>query len=106
MLGAVEEGQWRNETLTLNIGETLLLYTDGVTDTVGADERFGEERLHDLAARCSGQPASEMVACLDEGLNAFQVGAQADDTAALALRLVGVPGRRDEQPSAQGRSSA
>jgi PAS domain S-box-containing protein len=103
LLGAIEDGRWHNETATVAEGQTLLLYTDGITDTVGADGRFGDDRLHEVAARCGGQPANELLACLDERLNEFQVGPQADDTAALALRLIPV-GQRAGQATAGSES--
>jgi PAS domain S-box-containing protein len=66
--------------------ETLFLYTDGVIDTLGEDERFGSERLNRLLAEHAGVPPDELLSSLEAGLDRFQVGAQADDTAALALR--------------------
>jgi PAS domain S-box-containing protein len=90
MLGITEHGLWENHTVKLAPEETLLLYTDGIPDTVGEGVRFGYERLEQAALECAGQSAGELLACLDELLNRFQVGPQADDTAALALRLLPV----------------
>ncbi len=72
--------RWRSSR-----GDVLVLYTDGVTDTRGADGRFGDARL--LATLRGVQDAPGAVAAIDRALNAFQVGAQADDTAVLALDL-------------------
>ena len=66
--------------------ETLFLYTDGVLDTLGDRERFGVERLKRLLAEHAGDAPGALLADLEAGLDRFQVGAQADDTAALALR--------------------
>ncbi len=66
--------------------ETLFLYTDGVLDTLGEHERFGVERLKRLLAEHAGETPDELLSELEAGLNRFQVGPQADDTAALALR--------------------
>ncbi len=66
--------------------ETLFLYTDGVIDTLGEYERFGSERLNRLLTEHAGVPPDELLSSLEAGLDRFQVGAQADDTAALALR--------------------
>lgn len=87
VLGAFEDGAWPVQRITLQPEEVLLLYTDGVTDTVGEAGRFGEERLLRTVGECGPQAPEELLHCLDEALNRFQVGAQADDTAALALRL-------------------
>ncbi|HUJ34022.1 MAG TPA: SpoIIE family protein phosphatase [Solirubrobacteraceae bacterium] len=66
--------------------ETLLLYTDGVIDTLGEQERFGADRLRRLLAAQAGATPDELLSELEAGLDRFQAGAQADDTAALALR--------------------
>jgi serine phosphatase RsbU (regulator of sigma subunit) len=89
VLGAFEDSQWPTEELTLAPEELLLLYTDGVTDTVGPAGRFGEQRLRQTTAECGPLPVDEFLACIDKALTDFQVGPQADDTAAVALRLSG-----------------
>ncbi len=86
LLGAFPGAEWLQTSVDLAAGETLLLYTDGVTDTVGADDRFGDRRLRELLGRCGDSTPAELLATLDTELSDFQVGAQADDTAALALR--------------------
>jgi PAS domain S-box-containing protein len=98
VLGAFENGVWPTHTLTLGDDEMLLLYTDGVTDTVGREGRFGEQRLRQTMAECGPQAAAELLACLEMALSSFQVGAQADDTAALALRPTRVPARTRAAP--------
>ena len=45
MLGAWADAHWTAERVELEPGDTLVAFSDGVTDTVGADGRFGEERL-------------------------------------------------------------
>jgi PAS domain S-box-containing protein len=82
-LGAYESGGWQAETITLEPGDQLILYTDGVTDTVGHDERFGEERLARVLADAVG--AAEAVQRIDQALRDFAQGPQADDTAVLAV---------------------
>ena len=85
MLGAWSDSHWRADEIDLRSGDVLVLYSDGVTDTVGEHGRFGEERL--LAALAGVRDADAAVAAIDAALNAFQRGAQADDTAVLALNL-------------------
>jgi len=85
MLGAWPDSSWSAEAVALRSGDVLVLYSDGVTDTVGEHERFGEPRL--LAALEGVADAEAAVAAVDAALNAFQRGPQADDTAVLALNL-------------------
>jgi serine phosphatase RsbU (regulator of sigma subunit) len=78
--------------------ETLILYTDGVTDVAGplrgdgaslGFERFGPERLRMLLTGAAGGSPEELLGVLEAELAAFQEGGQADDTAVLALRPTG-----------------
>jgi PAS domain S-box-containing protein len=91
LLGAFDDATWDEVAVELGEDEALLLYTDGVTDAVGEAGRFGDERLTRLAVECAGLPAQEILARLDGRLGDFQVGAQADDTAAVAIRRTRVP---------------
>jgi PAS domain S-box-containing protein len=87
LLGAFADASWLQTAVELAAGETLVLYTDGVTDAVGENgERFGDHRLAELLGRCAGCQPDDLLAVLEGELTRFQVGAQADDTAALALR--------------------
>ena len=92
MLGAYEIDDWARTTVELEPGDVLVLYTDGVFDAVGADgRRFGEERLQRTVAGVAD--AQDAVARIDAALSAFEVGAQADDTAVLAVERLPVPAR-------------
>jgi serine phosphatase RsbU (regulator of sigma subunit) len=86
VLGAFADSDWPTTEITVQPEEVLLLYTDGVTDTVGSAGRFGEQRLHQTMAECGPLAVDDLLTCLDKSLTRFQVGPQADDTAALALR--------------------
>jgi serine phosphatase RsbU (regulator of sigma subunit) len=60
-----------------------VLYTDGVTDATGAEDRFGDERLQ--ATLAESRDAEDALRRLGDGLADFETGEQADDTAALAI---------------------
>jgi serine phosphatase RsbU (regulator of sigma subunit) len=85
LLGIPGVSGWYDEPITLAAGETLLAYTDGATDACGADGRFGEARLRELLRSRAGSTPAVLLAALDAELSAFQIGAQADDTAAVAI---------------------
>jgi PAS domain S-box-containing protein len=81
-LGVYEDG-WRPETVRLERGDLLVFYTDGVIDTAGETERFGESRL---AATLEGaMSAQDAVARIERAVSAFADGPQVDDTAVLAI---------------------
>ncbi len=106
MLGASRCDGWSRSGVELDPGDVLVLYTDGVFDAVGADGRFGEERLQRTIA--GARDAGDAVARIDKALSAFEVGAQADDTAVLAVERVAVAApaaslQRDPHAGEQGR---
>ncbi len=81
-LGVYENG-WRPETVTLEPGDLLVFYTDGVIDTVGETERFGEARLADTLRGV--RDAQDAVARIERAVSRFADGPQVDDTAVLAI---------------------
>jgi serine phosphatase RsbU (regulator of sigma subunit)/PAS domain-containing protein len=84
LLGALPEGTWTLTQLELGLGDTLVLYTDGVTDTRGPEGRFGTDRLEALLHDIGPQDADVVASRIDEALLAF--GDQRDDVAVLVLR--------------------
>ena len=90
LLGAFDEGHWTEDVVTLGGGESLVLFTDGVTDARGADaERFGSARLVAALDATQGLEADEIAGRVDAALEAFERGQQRDDVALLVLRAGG-----------------
>lgn len=86
-LGVVPSIQYEQTTVALSPGDTILLYTDGITDATNEEgEFFGLERLQ---ATFAGNPPRDSRAANDAVFEALQnfVGdaAQADDITCLAL---------------------
>ncbi len=86
LLGAFEDSHWEQSTVSVGPDQLVLLYTDGVTETSGASERFGSERLRRLLSEHAREAPSALLRSLDEALVEFRGGAAEDDVAALALR--------------------
>ncbi len=82
-LGAYERGGWEATTLRLDPGDQLVLYTDGVIDTVGEEGRFGEDRLARTLDGATG--AADAVGRIERALVSFACGPQVDDTAVIAV---------------------
>ena len=99
LLGMTGAARWEQSEIELHPGDTLLFYTDGVTDTPSGGERFGEERLLDALPDAPAEPR-EMIAGVQRALREFQVGDVVDDRAMLALRLVGVGEDPDHRAAA------
>jgi serine phosphatase RsbU (regulator of sigma subunit)/PAS domain-containing protein len=86
LLGAFEAGRWPETTVRLAPGESLVLYTDGVTDTRSGDARFGADRLAAVLAKATGAEPDEVASRVDDALLDFEEGPQRDDIALLVLR--------------------
>lgn len=108
LLGTSPACEWPDERVTVEPGATIVLYTDGVTDTRGAQGRFGEDGLRRLLATQRSASPSQLLSALDAELRAFQVGVQSDDTAIIALRAepAKAPERVPARPSRPARERA
>jgi PAS domain S-box-containing protein len=85
LLGALDGVEWAEDTVVVEPGDVIVLYTDGVTDTHGEHERFGPERLAAAVAEAPDAPPL-LLGHLEAALRAFEVGSPADDRAVLVLR--------------------
>jgi phosphoserine phosphatase RsbU/P len=89
LLGAFENAVFTATTIRLDPGDTLLLYTDGLTEarTGTGRDRYGGAALRAFAASIAPATASAAVSAINVLLDGFGDGLD-DDTAVLAL---GVP---------------
>jgi len=87
-LGMFTGVEYEVERLQMDAGDTLVLYTDGVTETHnGEDDDYGCQRVEEILQRClSHNPRSLIDACLAD-LAAFRGHSHAsDDITLLAAR--------------------
>ncbi|MGC4790186.1 SpoIIE family protein phosphatase [Micromonospora sp. DT178] len=70
----------------LDPGDSLVFYTDGVTERRRGRELFGTDRLRDAAAPLAGYPADVIAARLRSTAIGFSIEAPRDDIAILVLR--------------------
>jgi sigma-B regulation protein RsbU (phosphoserine phosphatase) len=76
------------ETLTLEPGDTFVLFSDGVSEAMSvSDDFYGEERLLGVLGGTGGTTAAETVTRVLSDVRAFAAGAkQSDDITVLAAR--------------------
>jgi phosphoserine phosphatase RsbU/P len=87
-LGMFCDGRYSTQRVDMSPGETLFLYTDGVSEARSAsEEEYGEARLMGLLAERRQLPPEALIhACLDD-LNAFQAGQPLhDDVTIMAIQ--------------------
>jgi len=91
VLGGMEDMCYKEETLTLEKGEMIFLYTDGVTEALNPEnELFSEERLMDIAEKSKNCSLKEFTVSVKTEIDAFARGAeQADDITMLVMKYKG-----------------
>ena len=80
------------ETVSLQRGDVVVLFTDGITELRDAQGSFFEDEMGDVLASCHDLPATEVVARLMAAGAAFSARPPGDDLALLCLRLTARPG--------------
>jgi sigma-B regulation protein RsbU (phosphoserine phosphatase) len=88
LIGVLPDAPFTAATTTLEPGDTLLLYTDGLTEARHgtAGERYGDDALHDFAAGLAPATAGAANTAVTELLHSFGEGLD-DDTAVLCLGI-------------------
>jgi serine phosphatase RsbU (regulator of sigma subunit) len=87
-LGLLPGMQYASEVLDFPPGAKLLMYTDGLSETLqaGVDEEFGIERLIETISACPQPEAESILEHVWETIGSFSDHApQADDMTALAI---------------------
>jgi serine phosphatase RsbU (regulator of sigma subunit) len=90
VLGLFKE--WESPTVECQLfpGDTLALYTDGVTESFnGAEEEFGEQRLIEALMRHRGQDAESMVTSVIRDVQRFSPQEQHDDITLIVAKCRG-----------------
>ena len=92
-LGIVSDLAYGQNSVVLDHGDTLVLYTDGVTEAMnGEGEQFGIERLRKVFSNRAPKDANEAAHKIFEAVNTFADGAaQSDDITCLTLRRSETP---------------
>lgn len=88
MVGAFDFASYAEQEVALAPGDTLVLYSDGVTDAEApSGEQFGEERLLACLERSRRAPPGSILNVLIEEVRSFAAGHPfADDVTVLVVR--------------------
>jgi sigma-B regulation protein RsbU (phosphoserine phosphatase) len=88
IVGIDKELRSAEEELTLNPGDLLLLYTDGVTEAHSPEgQLYGDERFKQLLSnKCASEKVEKVCETIVHTVTDFQKDAQYDDITVLALR--------------------
>lgn len=86
LLGAVAEVTFTEDTTTFAPGDTVVLYTDGVTEARSGNRFFGEARVAE--ALSPGGTAADVVERLQTAVRRFVQAELRDDVALLVVRML------------------
>ena len=88
VLGAVPDMPFSCDTMKLEPGDTLYMFTDGVTEAENKNhDQFGESRLEAALAECKGADSRHIVDTVNAKVKEFINGAsQSDDITQLVIR--------------------
>ena len=106
MLGILEGAPFITASLNLAPGQSLLLYTDGVTEAADASlAMYDEQRLLDcLRALPAAASAESTIVAINRDVEAFVAGAEpSDDITMLALTWRGPQAQTPPAQAAQAR---
>jgi serine phosphatase RsbU (regulator of sigma subunit) len=97
-LGLDDRAKYKTESIDLDPGDRLLLYTDGFVDAVNVEgQRFGDERFLELAEGLRLLPASGLIPSLMKSIDDFAGDEpQFDDLTAVLIDAIARKPDRDQ----------
>jgi len=79
-------GEFHSREIPLDVGDLVVLYTDGLSEARDGDHLFGEERIANTLRRDPGADPGVLAKALLEAARDFASSPLSDDIAILALR--------------------
>ncbi len=89
ILGFREESDFEEETLIMEPGDLILVYSDGITEAMNSqrDEEFGEERLQKVIQKHLDKSSKQLMEQIFRAVRDFTEGTpQSDDMTLLAIQ--------------------
>jgi len=90
VLGFMEDYQFEEESVELQTGDTIIIYSDGITEAMnGKDEEYGEEKLLTILKKNTSLKADEIIGKVFESVK-FHVKdvPQSDDITIVVIKKI------------------
>jgi sigma-B regulation protein RsbU (phosphoserine phosphatase) len=85
-MGIETPQEFEEVTVSIQRGDLLVLYTDGITEAMsGTHELFGVDRLDRVLLSCTSATAQEIIGCIKESVDQFTNGTPARDDQTLIV---------------------
>jgi len=91
VVGLLEFAPYDQETVQLDVGDTVIIFSDGVSEALNpAGEEFGDARILSAVDSVGAVGAQELVGCVINAVKEFSRGAaQSDDITVMVIRYLG-----------------
>ncbi len=91
VVGLLEFAPYAQEIVKLDPGDTVVLFSDGVSEALNAaGEEFGDERLEQVASAVKTSSSADIVDRIVASVREFTKGApQSDDITVMVIRYLG-----------------
>jgi serine phosphatase RsbU (regulator of sigma subunit)/PAS domain-containing protein len=86
-LGIFPDAEAATEKVTLNPGDLLYLYTDGITEARNLELAYFSDRLNDELSRLAGQSPADVVAAMQALVLEFSAAELRDDMTMIVMRV-------------------
>jgi len=88
LVGAIEGLEYHDQQMKLELGETLVMFTDGVNEAMNIEyQEFGDDRLEASLKKCAGLDCQQIIDTVKADVAAFVGEAeQSDDITLFALK--------------------
>ena len=87
VVGMFETVSFEQGKSMLDPGDTLIVFTDGISESWGADgEEFGEERVAELVKKNPKLSASELMNTIQEEVDSYATGRATDDRTLIVVK--------------------
>ena len=88
IVGAISDVEFSNDKTSLGVGDTLILYTDGVNEATNADnQEYGDDRMERLLGTLAGKSCQDIINAQREDVKNFVGDApQSDDITLMAIK--------------------
>ena len=91
-IGVTAGTRYRSQTVRIERGDVMLMFTDGVDEARGSDGFYGMDRLVDLVRSYAGADAEVLCEAVERDVVEHLGGRAHDDIALLAVGIGGTPG--------------
>ena len=89
VVGLLESTPYEDAHVTLEEGDLLIAYTDGITESMNAaEEEWGEANLIQTVKQCMQLSSGEILRCIMQAADAFAGGAEQHDDMTLVVMKV------------------